>query len=126
MTVRLLLDTHLLLWALATPSKLSADVRKQIDDAEVYASAVSIWEISIKSALGKLDADPAQILAAIEPAGFAMLPITGMHAVKVAALPPLHKDPFDRMLIAQALHEPMTLYTNDELIRPYGPFVTVV
>ena len=126
MTVRLLLDTHLLLWALAAPSKLSADVRKQIDDAEVYASAVSIWEISIKSALGKLDADPAQILAAVEPAGFVMLPITGMHAAKVAELPPLHKDPFDRMLVAQALYEPMILYTNDELMRPYGQFVTVV
>ncbi len=124
--MRLLLDTHLLLWALAAPGKLSANVRKQVDDAEVYVSAVSIWEISIKSALGKLDADPAEILAAVEPAGFALLPITGMHAAKVAELPPLHKDPFDRMLVAQALYEPMTLYTNDELLRPYGQFVTVV
>lgn len=124
--MRLLLDTHLLLWALAAPAKLSANVRKQIDDAEVYASAVSIWEISIKSALGKLDADPAEILAAVEPAGFSLLPITGVHAAKVAELPRLHKDPFDRMLVAQALYEPMTLYTNDELLRPYGQFVTVV
>jgi PIN domain nuclease of toxin-antitoxin system len=55
-----------------------------------------------------------------------MLPITGIHAAKVAELPSLHKDPFDRMLVAQALHEPLILYTNDELIRPYGRFVTVV
>lgn len=124
--MRLLLDTHLLLWALAAPSKLSATARKQIEDADVYASAASIWEISIKSALGKLDADPAEILAAVEPAGFSMLPITGMHAAKVAELPPLHKDPFDRMLVAQALCEPMILYTNDEVMGPYGSFITVV
>jgi PIN domain nuclease of toxin-antitoxin system len=124
--VRLLLDTHLLLWALAAPSKLSAATRKQIESAEVYASAASIWEISIKSALGKLDADVAEILAAIEPAGFALLPITGVHAAKVAALPALHKDPFDRMLLAQALSEPMILFTNDGALRPYGSLVTVV
>lgn len=124
--MRLLLDTHVLLWALAAPSKLSANTRKQIEDAEVYASAASIWEISIKSALGKLDADPAEILAAVEPAGFSMLPITGIHAAKVAKLPPLHKDPFDRMLVAQALCEPMILYTNDEVMGPYGSFITVV
>jgi PIN domain nuclease of toxin-antitoxin system len=121
-----LLDTHLLLWALAAPTKLSPATRKQLDSAEVYASAASIWEISIKSALGKLDAAPAEVLAAIEPAGFAMLPITGAHAAKVAELPALHKDPFDRMLVAQALYEPMILLTNDEVMRPYGPFVTVV
>lgn len=124
--MRLLLDTHLLLWALAAPSKLSATARKQIEDADVYASAASIWEISIKSALGKLDADPAEILAAVEPAGFSMLPITEMHAANVAELPPVHKDPFDRMLVAQALCEPMILYTNDEVMGPYGSFITVV
>ena len=124
--MRLLLDTHLLLWALAAPSKLSPGVRKQIEEAEVYVSAASLWEISIKSALGKLDANATEILAAVEPAGFATLPITGMHAAKVAELPPIHKDPFDRMLVAQALSEPMILYTNDEVLRPYGPIVTLV
>jgi PIN domain nuclease of toxin-antitoxin system len=124
--VRLLLDTHLLLWALASPSKLSGDTRKQIESADVFASAASIWEISIKSALGKLDADPAEILSGIEPAGFGILPITGAHAAKVVQLPLLHKDPFDRILIAQALCEPLILFTNDEVLRPYGPFVTVV
>lgn len=124
--MRLLLDTHLLLWALAAPAKLSPATRKQLDSAEVFVSAASIWEISIKSALGKLDADPADILAAIEPAGFALLPITGAHAAKVATLPAVHRDPFDRMLVAQALSEPMILFTNDEVLRPYGSLITVV
>jgi PIN domain nuclease of toxin-antitoxin system len=124
--VRILLDTHLLLWALASPAKLSAASRKQIEAAEVYVSAASIWEISSKASIGKLEADPAEVLAAVAPAGFSMLSITGEHAAKVVELPPLHKDPFDRMLIAQALIEPMILLTNDEGLRGYGPFVTLV
>jgi len=123
--VRVLLDTHLLLWALSEPSKLPPAVRKQILAAEVYVSAASIWEISIKSAIGKLEADPNQVLAAIEPAGFSILPVTGEHAAKVAELPSLHKDPFDRMLVAQASTEPMQLLTNDTALRGYGSFVTV-
>jgi len=123
--VRVLLDTHLLLWALSQPSKLSPATRKQIVAAEVYVSAASIWEISIKSALGKLAAKAGDVLAGIEPAGFSILPITGEHAAKVAELPMLHKDPFDRMLVAQASVEPMMLLTNDEALRGYGSFVTV-
>lgn len=123
--MRVLLDTHLLLWALSQPSKLSPTCRKQIIAAEVYVSAASIWEISIKSAIGKLAANPSEVLAGIEPAGFSLLPITGEHAAKVAELPMLHKDPFDRMLVAQASLEPMMLLTNDGLLRGYGPFVTV-
>lgn len=123
--MRLLLDTHLLLWALATPVRLPKAARRQIVDAEVYVSAASIWEISIKSALGKLEADPAAVLAAVEPAGFKLLPITGQHAAGVAKLPPLHKDPFDRLLIAQAVCEPMILLTNDTAIAGYGAFVTL-
>lgn len=123
--MRVLLDTHLLLWALSEPSKLPPAVRKQILAAEVYVSAASIWEISIKSAIGKLEADPNQVLAAIEPAGFSILPVTGEHAAKVAELPSLHKDPFDRMLVAQASTEPMQLLTNDTALRGYGSFVTV-
>jgi PIN domain nuclease of toxin-antitoxin system len=124
--VRLLLDTHLLLWALSQPRKLTAAARKQIDASEVYASAASIWEISIKSALGKLAANPRDILAGIEPAGFSLLPISGEHAAKVVELPPLHKDPFDRLLVAQSMVEPMLLLTNDEALRGYGSFVTVI
>jgi PIN domain nuclease of toxin-antitoxin system len=123
--VRVLLDTHLLLWALSQPSKLSPATRKQIVAAEVYVSAASIWEVSIKSALGKLAAKASDVLAGIEPAGFILLPISGEHAAKVAELPMLHKDPFDRMLVAQASVEPMLLLTNDEMLRGYGSFVTV-
>ena len=124
--MRILLDTHLLLWALSQPTKLTAAVRKQIDASEVYASAASIWEISIKSALGKLTANPRDILAGIEPAGFSLLSISGEHAAKVVELPPLHKDPFDRLLVAQSMVEPMLLLTNDGALRDYGSFVTVI
>jgi len=92
----------------------------------VYASAASIWEISIKSALGKLEADPDDVLAGVEPAGFNHLPIVGGHAAKVAGLPPIHKDPFDRLLVAQARFEPMILLTDDALLGGYGEFVEVV
>jgi PIN domain nuclease of toxin-antitoxin system len=123
--MRVLLDTHLLLWALSQPSKLSAATRKRIVAAEVFVSAASIWEVSIKSALGKLTANPSEVLAGIEPAGFSVLPVTGEHAAKVAELPMLHRDPFDRMLVAQASTEPMLLLTNDEVLRGYGSFVQV-
>jgi PIN domain nuclease of toxin-antitoxin system len=124
--MRVLLDTHLLLWALGSPSKLSKKARQRIDSSEVYVSAASIWEISIKHALGKLEADPAEVLAAIEPAGFNHLPIIGEHAAKVVMLPPVHKDPFDRLLVAQAGVEPMILLTDDDVLSGYGAFVEVV
>jgi PIN domain nuclease of toxin-antitoxin system len=124
--VRLILDTHLLLWALGQPGKLSAAARKQIEKADVYVSAASIWEISIKAALGKLKANPAEVLGAVEPAGFILLDITGEHAAKTIELPPHHKDPFDRMLVAQASFEPMILLTNDETLADYGSFVKLI
>jgi PIN domain nuclease of toxin-antitoxin system len=124
--MRVLLDTHVLLWALSQPNKLSAATRKQLDEADVFVSAASIWEIGIKSALGKLNATAFEILAAVEPAGFRMLSITGAHAAKAADLPPLHKDPFDRLLAAQAAIEPMILITNDRILKGYGTFVTVI
>lgn len=123
--MRILIDTHLLLWALATPSKLSKTARGLIDRSEVYVSAASIWEISIKSALGKLAAASADVLAAVDPAGFMMLPITGEHAAEVATIPLHHKDPFDRMLVAQAISEPMRLLSNDEALSAYGAFVII-
>lgn len=123
--MRVLLDTHFVLWSLAQPRKLPAGARQMIEQSDVWVSAASVWEISIKSALGKLSADPAQVLAALSPAGFGCLAISGEHAAKLADLPPIHKDPFDRMLVAQALSEPMILLTNDEMLRGYGPFVSV-
>jgi len=124
--VRILLDTHLLLWALAEPEKLSVTTRNRLDVAEVFVSAASVWEVSIKVALGKLEADPSELLAAIEPAGFELLPITGLHAAAVAALPLLHRDPFDRMLVAQARTEPLILLTNDTVLQQYGPGIELI
>jgi len=121
-----LLDTHLLLWALAAPARLPPKARRVIRDADVYVSAASIWEISIKAALGKLRADPHEVLAALEPAGFLSLPIAGEHAARVARLPTVHRDPFDRLLVAQALVEPMRLLTDDAVLEGYGEIVTVV
>ncbi len=123
---RILLDTHLLLWAVAEPRKMLPAVRSRIDAAEVFVSAASIWEVSIKAALGKLAADPAELLAEIEPAGFNLLPVTGEHAAAVARLPAIHADPFDRMLVAQAKTEPLLLLTNDSLLAGYGDCVELI
>lgn len=123
---RLLLDTHLLLWAVSAPRKLSLATRKRLDDCEVFVSAASIWEVSIKAALGKLDADPAVLLAEIEPAGFRLLSVTGEHAAAVARLPTIHNDPFDRMLVAQARTEPLILLTNDSVLARYGDGIELV
>ena len=123
---RILLDTHLLLWAVADPRKLPPGARNRIDAAEVYVSAVSIWEVSIKAALGKLSADPAELLAEIEPAGFILLPVSGEHAAAVARLPAVHMDPFDRMLVAQAKTEPLLLLTNDSILAGYGDCVELI
>jgi PIN domain nuclease of toxin-antitoxin system len=124
--VRVLIDTHLLLWALGAPARLPARARRIIRDADVYVSAASIWEVSIKAALGKLRADPQEVLEALQPAGFLSLSITGEHAARVASLPPVHRDPFDRLLIAQALEEPMRLLTDDAVLGAYGEIVTVI
>ena len=124
--MRVLLDTHLLLWALADPARLPAEARRLIDHADAYVSAASVWEISIKAALGKLSADPGEIVAALGPAGFLALPISVEHAARVASLPPAHRDPFDRLLVAQALAEPMRLLTTDATLAGYGELVTVV
>jgi PIN domain nuclease of toxin-antitoxin system len=124
---RVLLDTQLLLWSLGDPGRLPTPARRLIDTAEIYVSACSIWEISIKAALGKkLSADPGQVLAALGPAGFLELPVSGEHAARVARLPEVHRDPFDRLLVAQALTEPMRLLTADSTLSAYGEIVTVV
>jgi PIN domain nuclease of toxin-antitoxin system len=121
-----LLDTHLLLWALGSPGKLPVAARRLIQQGEVYVSAATIWEIGIKSALGKLTAEPEQVIHALEPAGFLPLPVTGGHAAAVTKLPPLHRDPFDRLLVAQAFAEPMRLLTNDGALADDGDIVAVV
>ena len=118
---RLLLDTHVLLWALEDSRALSVDARQSIADTrnEVFVSAVSIWEMAIKRSLGKLRA-PDNLADTVQEAGFAALPITLAHAEQAGMLPPHHRDPFDRMLVAQALAEGLVLVTDDALIPKYG------
>lgn len=128
--MRILLDTHLLLWAMAASRKLPRAVRTQLLDPgnEVYYSAASLWEIAIKSGLRRKDfrIDPNALMAALRESGFLELPITAVHAVGVAELPAIHKDPFDRLLVAQSMAEPMTLLTNDAALADYWDGVKVV
>jgi PIN domain nuclease of toxin-antitoxin system len=116
---RLLLDTHVLLWWLRGTADLSDDLRERIDtELEVYVSSVSVWELSIKKASGKLTL-PEDLTDWIERSGLSDLPISLVHTDLAGRLPPIHRDPFDRMLIAQALTEKLTLVTRDGLIRKY-------
>ena len=118
---RLLLDTHVLLWSLTEPQKLSRRTRDALEDAqnEVFASSVSVWEIAVKRALGKLKA-PDNLEASIREQDFIPLNLTFLHAEQAGALPPHHGDPFDRMLIAQAQVEGLILVTRDARILLYG------
>ena len=120
--MRLLLDTHVLLWALAGSPRLNAAARDAIlDDAnEVFVSAASLWEAAIKRSLGKLRFDPAKVLAELDHNGFRELPVMIRHAVAAGDLPLHHKDPFDRMLVAQATAEGLTVVTGDAALKPYG------
>lgn len=124
--MRLLLDTHVVLWWLTDDDTLSADVKEMIDtEAEVFLSAAAVWEIAIKQALGKLTG-PADLLDVLDRSGLVELPIRSRHAVDAGQLPPLHRDPFDRMLIAQARCEGLTLLSRDPQLRRYEVPVTVV
>lgn len=125
--MRLLLDTHVFLWAVAGSTRLKAPARRLIDAAdEVYVSAASIWEIAIKAGLGKIDADPQELAAAIVASGFLELPVSATHAAGVAQLEVHHNDPFDRLLIAQALAEPLKLLTADDMLTKYSDVVLLV
>lgn len=128
--MRLLVDTHLLLWSVAASRKLPAVVRELLTEPAntVLYSAASVWEIAIKSGLRRPDfrVDLPRLLRAFSQAGFAELPVTAAHAARVGSLPDLHKDPFDRLLVAQALTEPAVLLTNDARLGPYGTQVRVV
>ena len=128
--MQLLVDTHLLLWSVAASKRLSAKARELLIDPEneVLYSAASVWEIAIKSGLGRKDfqVDLPGLLRAFGAAGFVELAITSAHAARVTSLPDLHKDPFDRLLIAQALAEPAILLTNDEQLGQYGAHVQVI
>jgi len=124
--MKLLLDTHLLLWAASEPGRLPARARALIRDPanELIFSAASLWEVVIKCGLGRDDfrVDPRLLRRGLLDNGYDELPITSEHAVAVESLPPLHKDPFDRILVAQATVEGITLLTADPVVAQYrGP-----
>jgi PIN domain nuclease of toxin-antitoxin system len=121
--VRLLLDTHILLWAAGQPEKLPKTARQFLDDLgnEPLFSAASMWEIAIKQGIGRADfqVDPRLLRRGLLDNGYGELAVTSAHAVALDMLPPLHKDPFDRMLAAQARVEGITLLTSDALLAKY-------
>ena len=124
--MNLLLDTHVLLWAAGVPERLPVTARALIEhrDTELFFSAASLWEVAIKSGLGRADfrVDPRVLRRGLLENGYAELPVTGAHAVAVDLLPPIHRDPFDRLLVAQARVEGFTLLTADEVVSRYpGP-----
>jgi PIN domain nuclease of toxin-antitoxin system len=124
--MKLLLDTHLLLWAAGKPNRLPATARKLIDSPanELLFSAASVWEVAIKRGLGRSDfqADPRLLRRGLLDNGYTELPILSDHVVAIDSLPPIHKDPFDRLLVAQANVEGITLLTADSIVAKYpGP-----
>lgn len=125
--MRILLDTHIYLWWLDDSPLLSQAGRTMIQEAEtVYISSTTVWEAVIKIGLGKLEADPAELVAGIRESGFEPLPITPEHALVLPRLPNHHKDLFDRMLIAQAISEPLHLVTTDGVLSAYSELVIQV
>src|SRR5689334_15357665 len=125
--MRLLLDTHVALWGVADFERLKLQTRRLLEDREneVFVSVVTLWEIAIKFALPKgrpddMTVSAEEALSEFLEAGYQVLDVTRAHALAVAALPPLHRDPFDRMLVAQARAEPLRLLTADRTVAAYG------
>ena len=124
--MKLLLDTQLLLWAAGQPERLSAPARTLLRNPrhQLLFSAASLWEVAIKNTLGREDfrVEPRLLRRGLLDNGYTELPVTSQHAVNIDSLPPLHKDPFDRLLLAQALTEGITLVTGDSVLARYaGP-----
>lgn len=123
--MRILLDTHLLLWAAGAPQRLPRAVKSLLRDPATSPvfSAASIWEIVIKCGLGRPDftVEPPRLRQGLLTHGWEELPVTGEHALALRTVPPLHKDPFDRILFAQARSEGLTLLTADRELAAYGP-----
>lgn len=128
--MRVLLDTHILLWALADQGKLPRAARALLEDPEtdILFSAASIWEIAIKARVGRLalQVKPAEIAKAAADSGMVELPVRSSAGAMVAELPDHHRDPFDRILIAQAIAEPAKLCTADKVLSAYGRLVQLV
>ena len=117
--MRLLLDTHIVLWWLSDDPTLAAEIKDRLDhEPDVYVSAATIWEVAIKQSIGKLQ-KPDDLPERVRDSGFRHLDITAEHSITVGRLPLLHRDPFDRMLIAQAKAEHLTLVTRDAEIAQY-------
>jgi PIN domain nuclease of toxin-antitoxin system len=124
--MKLLLDTHLLIWAAGFPERMSGEARELLADTdnELFFSAASLWEVAIKSGLGREDfsVDARLLRRGLLDNGYQELPVASEHAVAIDGLPPIHKDPFDRLLIAQSMVEGITLLTADEVVGRYpGP-----
>jgi len=128
--MKLLLDTHLLLWAAGEPNRLSATARKLINTPtnELLFSAASLWEVTIKRGLGRKDfqANPRLLRRGLLDNGYTELPILSDHVVALESLPLIHKDPFDRLLVAQATVEGITLLTADSVVAQYPGSVRLV
>lgn len=122
--MRILLDTHIYLWWLQDHPNLSLAARTKITEAsEVYVSSASILEAAIKARIGKLEVDVNQLVIEIANNGFQELPVLAKHAAMVTKLPDIHRDPFDRILVAQALCEPLRLLTADAVLGNYSDLV---
>ncbi len=128
--MRLLLDTHIALWAITDSPKLGKIARDLIlaPQNTVFVSAASVWEIAIKHSLGRGDmpVSGARATELFVASGYSLLPIGAEHAAAVEALPPLHADPFDRLLVAQARSEPLRLLTRDSMVATYGSDILTV
>jgi PIN domain nuclease of toxin-antitoxin system len=124
--MKLLLDTQIFLYFVGGSTQLTKKMRDAVDAAdEVFVSAASIWEAAIKHAVGKLNVDVNVLVREIEDSGFTELPIRASHAAAVSQLPMHHRDPFDRLLVAQAISEPLQLATTDRVLRRYSDLVRV-
>ena len=121
--MNVLLDTHVLLWAAGEPEKLTVAARELLEDPgnHLFFSAASLWEVAIKASLGKDDfmVEPRLLRRGLADNGYNELPVTGAHAVAIGGLPLIHKDPFDRILVAQAQVEGLHLITSDKLVSQY-------
>lgn len=125
--MRCLLDTHLLLWLLAAPERVPKAERAQLQrGSDVFYSIASLWEIAIKRSLGRLAFDPETVVEHADRGGFLRLGIEPRHLEQVARLPWHHRDPFDRLLVAQSIAEPLTLITVDRQLGVYGSTVRVL
>ena len=128
--MRLLLDTHVALWAIADDPQLPDRARELITspDNDVYVSAASIWEIALKHALGRkrMPVSGEEARAYFDAAGYVSVPISADHAANIERLPAIHSDPFDRILVAQALVEPFRLLTHDKTVARYNDSIIFV